>query len=341
MRPGPRTLVGMLGAGIVLAACAGPERPAETRVEGNVPGGSAETVTGGTYKVGVPYKINGKWYEPHVDYDHTETGIASWYGRKFDGRRTANGEIFDSTKLTAAHRTLPLPSMVRVTNLENGRVVKLRVNDRGPFARDRILDVTRRAARLLGFKDEGTTRVRVEVLEDESRRMAAAAKQREGGTRVAAAEPGVVSGGDGGGSTEGGGATNGTTDGSTGSGAAANTDLDVQRASTAPDAVRTGAAGDQGRTLSVKAWSDGTERPDNLAAADLFVQAGAFVREANAERIRGRLERLGEPFIAEAVIDGQRFYRVRFGPLGGVSAVNRLLDQLAGAGVPTAEVVIR
>lgn len=352
MRLQPRNLMGLLGAAILVTACAGPERPATPRGQGSVPQSGDTTVSGGTYKVGVPYKIAGKWYEPHVDYDHEETGIASWYGSKFDGQRTANGEVFDSSKLTAAHRTLPLPSLVRVTNLENGRVAKLRVNDRGPFARDRILDVSRRAARLLGFKKAGTTRVRVEVLEDASRRMAAAAKRRGGDTQVASAEPGLV---DPGSSMTGAAETSTTNSPTAPSGAGVNTGADAGAAA-GDDAATLGASsgttgsgsgdraaagGGEARTLSVRAWSDGGERPDDLANAELFVQAGAFVRQANAEGIRDRLERIGEPFIAEAVIDGQRFYRVRFGPLNGEAGVNRLLDRLANAGVPTAEVVIR
>ena len=104
--------------------------------------GSTETAvvkdpTPGRYKVGDPYQINGVWYYPKVDYDYRETGIASWYGPKFDGGQTANGEVFDMNGISAAHRTLPLPSIVRVTNLENGRSLKVRVNDRGPFARGR------------------------------------------------------------------------------------------------------------------------------------------------------------------------------------------------------------
>ncbi len=126
------------------------------------------------YKVGKPYQIKGVWYYPQVDYDYVEEGIASWYGPGFHGKATANGEIYDMNDLTAAHRTLPMPSIVRVTNLENGRSLKLKVNDRGPFARERIIDVSRRASQLLGFHMQGTTPVRVEIVEDESRQLAAA-----------------------------------------------------------------------------------------------------------------------------------------------------------------------
>lgn len=128
-------------------------------------GGGPETPgpVSGTQKVGRPYEVNGVWYHPKRDPNYDRTGIASWYGSKFHGQRTANGEIYDMNELTAAHPTLPLPSRVRVTNLENGRSLVLKVNDRGPFARNRIIDVSRRAAQLLGFRQAGTARVRVQA----------------------------------------------------------------------------------------------------------------------------------------------------------------------------------
>ena len=129
---------------------------------------------GGTYKVGNPYKIMGKWYYPKEDYSYSEIGEASWYGEDFHARKTANGENYDMNTLTAAHRTLPLPSIVRVTNLENGRSLVLRVNDRGPYAKNRIIDVSKRSAQLLGFQTQGTAKVRVEVLEKESKELKAA-----------------------------------------------------------------------------------------------------------------------------------------------------------------------
>ena len=118
----------------------------------------------GTYKVGDPYEIAGVWYFPAEDPDYVETGIASWYGEAFHGKRTANGAIYDMNELTAAHRTLPMPVSVRVTNLDNGRAIVLIVNDRGPFARGRIIDVSRRGAQLLGFYEAGTALVRVEAI---------------------------------------------------------------------------------------------------------------------------------------------------------------------------------
>src|SRR5207245_4778192 len=101
---------------------------------------------------------------PRVDYDYDETGLASWYGEAFDGQATANGEIYDLNQLSAAHKTLPLPSVVEVSNLRNGRSLRLRVNDRGPYVDARVIDVSRRAAQLLGFEMAGTTPVRVRIL---------------------------------------------------------------------------------------------------------------------------------------------------------------------------------
>lgn len=129
---------------------------------------------GGSYKVGKPYKIMGTWYYPQEDYSYSEVGIASWYGEDFHAKKTANGENYDMNTLTAAHRTLPLPSIVKVTNLENGRSLVLRVNDRGPYAKNRIIDISKRGAQLLGFQTKGTAKVRVEILPEESKELKAA-----------------------------------------------------------------------------------------------------------------------------------------------------------------------
>ena len=118
----------------------------------------------GYYKVGKPYQISGRWYYPAYDPDYAVVGVASWYGVPFHGRKTANGEVFDRHKQSAAHPTLPLPSIVRVTNLTNQRQLELRVNDRGPFVGDRIIDLSQAAARDLGFERRGTTQVRVEFV---------------------------------------------------------------------------------------------------------------------------------------------------------------------------------
>ena len=129
---------------------------------------------GGIYKVGNPYQIAGRWYYPKEDYNYSETGMASWYGEDFNGKRTANGERYNMNTLTAAHRTLPLPCIVKVTNLQNGRSIIVRVNDRGPFVKDRILDLSKHGAQLLGYMGQGTTKVKVEILAKESKALKAA-----------------------------------------------------------------------------------------------------------------------------------------------------------------------
>jgi len=122
------------------------------------PGGRVEP------RVGNPYQINGRTYVPAFDDAYDRTGVASWYGPGFHGRLTASGEVFDENLMTAAHTTLPIPSLVEVTNIENGRTVVVRLNDRGPFADDRIIDLSRAAATELGFIGQGLANVRVRYL---------------------------------------------------------------------------------------------------------------------------------------------------------------------------------
>jgi rare lipoprotein A len=122
----------------------------------------------GHFKIGNPYKIEDKWYHPKVDLNYDEVGIASWYGPNFHRKKTANGEIFKKHHLTAAHPTLPIPSIVRVKNLENGKSIKVRINDRGPFKKDRIIDMSEYAAKKLGFENQGTTKVNVTFLEKDT-----------------------------------------------------------------------------------------------------------------------------------------------------------------------------
>lgn len=119
---------------------------------------------GGSFKIGKPYKVRGKWYHPKEEPNYDKKGYASWYGPNFHGRKTANGEIYDQYHLSGAHPTFPLPSYARVTNLKNGHSVIIRVNDRGPYAHGRIIDVSSKAADLLDFKREGTAKVRVEYV---------------------------------------------------------------------------------------------------------------------------------------------------------------------------------
>src|SRR5712671_1939915 len=150
-------LVLAAGMGAALTACGSSSR-----------GGVAQR---GSYKIGAPYKIDGVTYTPQEEFNHVETGVASWYGPGFHGKSTANGERYDQAERTAAHRTLQMPSIVRVTNLTNGLSTVVRVNDRGPYARSRVLDLSRAAAQDLDMMKTGTARVRIEQLTMESQAM--------------------------------------------------------------------------------------------------------------------------------------------------------------------------
>ncbi|KAA0697382.1 septal ring lytic transglycosylase RlpA family protein [Neorhizobium sp. P12A] len=119
---------------------------------------------GGRYMLGNPYAVKGKWYYPKEDYSYNKVGIASWYGDAFHGRLTANGEVYDQLSLTAAHPTFPLPSYARVTNVENGSSIIVRVNDRGPYHPGRIIDLSNKTADMLDLKDSGTGDVRVQYV---------------------------------------------------------------------------------------------------------------------------------------------------------------------------------
>ena len=121
---------------------------------------------GGRDQLGKPYKVRGKIYYPKEDKNYKKVGLASWYGDAFHGRLTANGEIYDMTHLTAAHPTMPLPSYARVTNTENGSSVIVRVNDRGPYSHNRLIDLSKRAAELLDYTHIGTARSRSNTLDE-------------------------------------------------------------------------------------------------------------------------------------------------------------------------------
>ncbi len=125
----------------------------------------------GIFKIGNPYKVFGVNYVPQDYEDFEEIGTASWYGDDFHGKLTANGETYNMGSMTAAHPTLPLPSLVKVTNLRNDKSVVVRVNDRGPFSKNRVIDVSEKAATMLDFKQHGTTEVKVELLRDDTDQM--------------------------------------------------------------------------------------------------------------------------------------------------------------------------
>jgi len=310
------TLAGIALAALCFGGCAETEKPAVS-AKPTRPAPSRLT-----YKVGAPYQIDGVWYYPAVDYNYDETGVASWYGPDFDGRNTALGEVYDMNDLTAAHRTLPMPSMVRVTNLDNGRVLALRVNDRGPYARGRILDVSRRGAQLLGFDGNGTARVRVQIMAEESRQMAAQAQAGQpvalqpGESRPQAAPTAAV---------------------------VAQPLAPLAGVATAPARpVVAKAAPAAAPTLAAAApiMPDGRVGQVPVHPTQLYIQAGAFTNQSNAVRLRAKLSPLGSTTITPISVDGQRFFRVRLGPIATVDQADAMLDRVVGTGVAQARIVV-
>lgn len=150
-----------------LSACTSPQSKLHQKLSKEDP---SNTSYQGHYKVGKTYKIKGKTYVPTKNINYDQTGIASWYGSKksFHGKKTANGDKYNRRLLTAAHPQLPLPSLVKVTNLKNNKSLIVMINDRGPFTKNRILDVSEKAAEVLGFKNQGITKVRIQYLHNET-----------------------------------------------------------------------------------------------------------------------------------------------------------------------------
>jgi rare lipoprotein A len=328
----PAALVALTAMALVLASCAGPR---VARVGGAGPVQSKI----GIYKVGQPYQIDGTWYYPAEDLNYDETGIASWYGEAFHAKDTANGEVFDLNSLTAAHKTLPMPSIVQVTNLENGRSLQLRVNDRGPFVRGRIIDVSRRAAQLLGFETQGTAKVRVQVLAPESIQVAAIARQK-------GVEPGRV-------------APAGETP------QAAPRDTVVAQALPAPGAAapqpvppglayarpKPGAApapaAPSGPSATAQ-YASATPPPPlsdtvsvvPVAPTQIWIQAGAFATPENLTRAQARLSGLAPVKVTTVKVSGTTVYRVRLGPATSVQEADRLLARAVDSGFPEARILV-
>jgi rare lipoprotein A len=299
-----------------------------------------------------PYQVKGVWYTPRADYSYDETGIASWYGPGFDQQLTADNEIYDMNQLSAAHKTLPLPSVVEVTNLQNGRAMRLRINDRGPFVDGRIIDLSRRAAQLLGFEAVGTAQVRVRILREESIKVAEAAMRGETGRtmlaqaapvspapmphsqppppiQVAAAPPAALPPPP----------------------MSAPPPSSPPPPMTAPRQATASASPAYWPTLIAPAHAETLRppvaRPATGAAAPvaarssgrIFVQAGTFAVPENAQRVRARIAALGSVEIVRTAARGTELYRVRLGPVANEVAAARLLGKVVDSGYPGARVV--
>jgi rare lipoprotein A len=286
--------------------------------------------TGGYYKVGNPYQIDGIWYHPEENYEYDETGIASWYGAKFHGKLTANGEVYDMNALTAAHRTLPMPSFVRVTNLENGRSLVLKVNDRGPFAKGRIIDISRRGSQLLGFQQQGTARVRVQILADQSRAIAARMQNQDQLARVGS--PITVDK-----------MPKATVSAETlpvpdGASASTSTVTPAPAGQPAPIPQATEVARQE--DLIKNAEKEPRLGQERVEPTSIFVQAGAFGLFENANKVRASLSPLGNVFLDRVLVNGRDLFRVRVGPIANVGEADTVLARVVGTGYPDARIIV-
>ena len=300
----------------VLASCA--QAQLASHVAKQFPTNREERVAKakGRFKVGNPYRIKGKKYTPKETYRYSKTGIASWYGPGFDGKMTANGEIFNQNELTAAHKTLQMPSLVRVTNLSNGRSIVVRVNDRGPYAHGRLIDVSKRAAELLGFKSKGTAKVRVDLLPEESQAVAIAAKNgiSTRGSEIAANE---------------------------------NRTHIYQKPTPQVRSIEKPRVINETPEFIQGDFETGEFIPDPVIvkkpapqSADIFIQAGSFANAMNAENLAAQLRRYHTTAVQEVPVYGKTFYRVRVGPVSSVDKADALLAELVSNGYRTAKIVI-
>lgn len=280
------SLIVLFALTAVLPACAQLQFGAELAKQGK------RTAAGGIYKVGNPYKIAGEWYYPRENTKYDNIGIASWYGPKFQGRRTANGEIFDMNLLTAAHPTLPMPVMVQVTNLENGRSMKLRVNDRGPFKKNREIDLSRRAAEILGFKDKGTARVRVKYLHR-------APLYNQRGQLI--------------------------------SGDESDSFVFDKPYTPTRDRYVSAAPITEVETKSLDGQNLPSKK-SVLPKQKYYVQLGVFSRKDSAEALRQKLGQIGQVEVSELTSGGRQLYRVRVGPVNSRVDANILVDDILDYG---------
>lgn len=276
---------------------------------------------GGAYKIGNPYQINGVWYYPAEDPNYDQTGIGSWYGEQFHGKATANGEIYDMNDLTAAHQTLPLTTQVRVTNLENGRSIVVRINDRGPFVNGRLIDMSRRGAQLLGYDKQGTARVRVQAINDAG----------PGGTQIAQASGGEKPP------------------------ISAAPRKEVTAAPLSPPAGAKGqtpppAAAPQPPPPSALAILGSDVPQVNLSAqpvrqeavkpTSIWVQAGAFSQYDNANRLKARLSTVGPTKVTQVNVRGTDLFRVRIGPVETVEQADQILAAIIAGGQTDARIIV-
>lgn len=264
---------------------------------------------GGIYKVGNPYTVLGQSYTPREDYDYEEVGMASWYGDDFHNKRTANGETYDMRAVTAAHRTLPLPSIVRVTNLENGKSIIARVNDRGPYVKNRIIDLSEKGAELLGYKNKGTAKVKVEILERESRAIKEAmlsptnSSKTYGNSTIPYLNTQTVANAN----------------------AANNTKYEISTSARRPLQYTSEISLASNANTNVNIPASTEEGP-------FFVQVGAFADYDKAKQMAANMKRFGNVSIYEAYLSKNGVYRVRLGAYQSKAEAMQILDRVLDYG---------
>ncbi|MBN9514754.1 MAG: septal ring lytic transglycosylase RlpA family protein [Alphaproteobacteria bacterium] len=305
--------------------------------------GSASVTQRGTYKVGKPYKIDGITYTPREEFNYTETGVASWYGPGFHTKATANGERYDQSDRTAAHRTLQMPAVVRVTNLENGMSTVVRINDRGPFARNRIIDLSRTAAQELDIIRAGTARVRLEQLPQESMAVRDVALGGGGPDEQHQAMAAVASG---------------QRSPPAAAPVAAPPPPPVAVAAAEPEPAPPPAPPPRQMTPAQAGWGGAppprsapvtvaaTPPPAPVAASapgahanGFYIQVGAFSTPENAERQRSAIRSYGTTEVTHGAASGREVYRVRLGPYTTSDAAGIVADRLKRSGYGDARVI--
>ncbi len=266
-------------------------------------------IGGGRYHVGNPYQVAGRWFTPKEQPNYDKTGPASWYGEAFNRRMTSNGEWFDMDRLTAAHPTLPLPSYAKVTNVNNGATIIVRINDRGPFVGLRIIDLSKQSASLLGFKRQGTAKVRVQYigpapLNDNGTHLMAMNQELENGTPLRQM---IVAA----------------------SGKRRSDNIQIALAE--PEPLESYEAEPEQTVAQIE------QSPPS--AVNYFVQAGTFADPDNAERLRREFVNIGPVQVAELMGNDGPVYRMRVGPFDNLNDAQIALNQVHGYGLPDAHLL--
>lgn len=315
-----RTFVSIIVSSILLTACGAAELAINLAQKQNREAEKNRTIAAKDsiqasprYKVGDPYQVAGVWYYPERNLKYDETGVGSWYGNEFAGRLTANGEIFDPEKVSAAHKTLPMPSVVRVTNLDNGKSLVVRVNDRGPFVSGRIIDLSREAARLIGYKDSGIARVRVQILAEQSLKLERLA--RDGQFPESGFEEDLPE-----------------------SDGVAKPTVTLTAKTTRATAVKRAPGKSALDLLSQNRVGEVIQTQP--IETEIWVQIGAFHSEDNAKAVLSRLSSVGSGKVIPALKDGQTLYRSRLGPVASVEQADKLLDDVMKQGFNGARIVV-